>query len=66
MSERPLTPEELICQMSKEELMELLEEIGMESSAAMADVIKNLVRELGTLESAIEAVGGHPMMRKAA
>ena len=66
MSEKPLTPEELICQMSKAELMELLEELGMESSATMADGIKRLVRELGTLEGAIEAVGGHPMMRKAA
>ncbi len=66
MSEKPLTPEELICQMSCEELTELLEEMGLESSPEMADGIKKMIQELGTLEKAIDALGGHPMMRKAA
>ncbi len=66
MSKKPTTPEELVCQMSQSELIELLDELGMEASPRMADGIKNLTRALGSLERAIDAMGGHPMMRKAA
>lgn len=66
MSRDPLTPEELVCQMSREELLELLEELGMESTVKMADGIQSLVRELNSFEAAIDAVGGHPLARSKA
>jgi len=66
MSERRLTPEEVIGEMSTEELQELLEDLAMESSPAAAVRMKRLVRQLGHFESAVEALGGPPSMREAA
>lgn len=52
------TPEELIAAMTTEELQELLEEMGIEATQSQASGIKSLVRELGTLEAALETIAG--------
>jgi hypothetical protein len=51
-----LSPEELILQMSRDELQELLGEIGLTASRPMAECIKQLVYSLGTFEAAILAL----------
>ena len=66
MSERRLTPEEVITEMSYEELQELLQDLSMESSLSAAVRLKRLVRDLGQFEEAIEALGGPPSMTDAA
>ncbi len=50
------TPEELIADMSADELCELLEELGIEASDNQARGIKDLVAQLGSLEMAIDAL----------
>ncbi len=65
--EDQLTPEELISQMSSDELQELLGEIGFEASCEMAGCIQKLVLDLGSLEAAITALAAEdtPMRRAA-
>lgn len=52
------TPEELIEAMSTQELQELLLELGIEATEAQANGIKQLVRQLGTLDEAFEVING--------
>ena len=61
-----LTPEELITQMSSDELQELLCEIGFEASESMARCIQSLVKQLGSLEAAIEVLSQDKSMQRAA
>lgn len=56
MDETMQTPEEMIAQMSTDELQELLEELGFETTEQQADGIKRLIAQLGSLESAIETL----------
>ena len=61
-----LTPEELITQMSSDELQELLGEIGFEASESMARCIQNLVKQLGSLEGAIDVLSQDNSQQRAA
>ena len=61
-----LTPEELITQMSSDELQELLWEIGFEASESMARCIQSLVKQLGSLEAAIEVLSQDKSKQRAA
>ncbi len=61
-----LTPEELITQMSSDELQELLSEIGFEASESMARCIQSLVKQLGSLEAAINALSQDNLKQRAA
>lgn len=56
MEERNPAPEQLISGMSTPELVELLEELGIEADESQAGVIQQLVVQLGSLEGAIEAL----------
>jgi len=56
MEERTPAPEQLISGMSQPELVELLEELGIEADESQAGVIQQLVIQLGSLEGAIEAL----------
>jgi hypothetical protein len=61
-----LTPEELITQMSSDELQELLGEIGFEASESMAQCIQDLVKQMGSLEAAINALSQDKPKQRAA
>jgi len=50
------TPEELIANMSNDELQELLGELGFDATDEQAAGIKDLVAQLGSLEAAIGAL----------
>jgi hypothetical protein len=50
------TPEEMIAGMRTDELQELLEEMGFETTEEQASGIQQLVVQLGSLEAAIEAL----------
>src|SRR5690606_21718549 len=50
------TPEEMIAEMSTDELQELLGELGIDANEQQAAGIKQLVDQLGSLEAAIEAL----------
>jgi hypothetical protein len=50
------TPEELIEEMTTLELQELLGELGLEATESQATGIKSLVKQLGTLEAALEMI----------
>ena len=52
------SPEELIAAMSTEELQELLIEMDIEATESQAIGIKNMVKQLGTLEAALEIIAG--------
>ncbi len=52
------TPEELIAAMTSHELQELLCELGFEATESQANGIKSLVKQLGTLEAALETIAG--------
>lgn len=56
MSGESMTPEELILNLTTDELIELLEDMGLESSPAVADGIRRLVAELGSVEAAVIAL----------
>lgn len=62
------TPEDLIAQLSIPELVEVLEELGIEADHKQAASIQKLVAQLGSVEAAIEAVQelGEPRDRRAA
>ncbi len=72
MSEQPqsaeemMTPEELILNMSTDELQELLDDMGLTASQEMAQCIQSLVRETESLEAAIEALAEASPVRRAA
>jgi hypothetical protein len=66
MSERPLTPEEVIGEMSVAEVQELLSDLRLDSSQPAAIQLKQMVRALGDFETAIEAFSQPPATRKAA
>ena len=66
MSGQGLTPEQVVCAMSCDELKELLCDLRMESTVEAAIRLKDLVRQLGRLEDAIEAMHGPPTMKEAA
>ncbi|MGV3483100.1 MAG: hypothetical protein ACO1RT_01640 [Planctomycetaceae bacterium] len=53
-----ITPEELIAAMTTEELQELLSEMGIEATESEANGIKSLVKQMGTLEAALETIAG--------
>lgn len=50
------TPEDLIAQLSIPELVEVLEELGIEADHEQAASIQKLVAQLGSVEAAIEVV----------
>jgi len=50
------TPEEMIAEMSTDELQELLGELGVDATEQQAAGVKQLVAQLGSLESAIETL----------
>lgn len=54
--EDQMTPEELIVQMSVDELQELLGEMGFDATAEVAEWIQQLVKQLGSLEAAIDVL----------
>ncbi len=56
MSGEAMNPEELILNMTNDELVELLEDMGLESDLAVADGIRRLVAELGSVEAAVIAL----------
>ena len=56
MDETKQTPEELIAQMSIDELQELLEELGFDTTGEQAAGIKDLIARLGSLEAAIDTL----------
>lgn len=58
MDEFNQSPEELIAGMSPDEICELLEEIGIDASSSEAEMIQELIEELGSLEDALEALAG--------
>ena len=66
MSGQRLTPEQVVCAMSCSELQELLGDLRMESTVEAARRLQHLVRQLGRLEEAIEAMQGPPTMKDAA
>ncbi len=61
-----MTPEELIVNMSTDELQELLDDMGLSSTIEMADCIQSLVRETGSLEAAIATLAQVSLQRRAA
>lgn len=56
MDEFNQSPEDLIAGMSPDEICELLEEIGIETSSEQAEMIQELIEELGSLEEALEVL----------
>ena len=64
--EDQLTPEELIIQMSPDELQELLGEMGLEATTETADSIQQLVKQLGSFEAAIGALDDSAPLTRAA
>jgi len=66
MSEEPLSPEEVILQMTSEELCELLEDMGLEASPQIAHGIRRLIVELGSVDAAIVALSDQQQTRDAA
>lgn len=56
MDEFNQSPEDLIAGMSPDEICELLEEIGIEASSEEAEIIQELIEELGSLEEALEVL----------
>ncbi len=51
------SPEQLIAAMTNEELQELLSELGLEATESQAISVKNLVRQFGSLDVAMEFIG---------
>ncbi|WP_164101752.1 hypothetical protein [Candidatus Laterigemmans baculatus] len=56
MDESNLSSENLIAEMTPEEICELLAEMGMETTTDQAESLQRLIGELGSLEEAIEAL----------
>ncbi len=51
------SPEQLIVAMTNEELQELLSELGLEATESQAISVKNLVKQFGSLDVAMEFIG---------
>lgn len=51
------SPEQLISAMTTEELQELLLELGLEATESQAISVKNLVKQFGSLDVAMEFIG---------
>lgn len=66
MDDESLTPEELLLSMTNDELVELLEEMGLTSTFEVADGIRQLVAELGSVEAAVIALTDEQHFREAA
>lgn len=66
MSDCPQTPEDLILQMSREELQELLVDMGFDAGPGLVDGIRRLVEELGSLEAAVIALTDEQLHRRVA
>ena len=66
MDDSMQTPEEMIAQMSTDELQELLAELGFDTTAQQAQGIQQLVAQLGSLEAAIETLADLDQIRRAA
>ena len=60
------TPELLIEHLTIDETVELLEDLGMNASVQSALALKRFTAQLGDFERAIDAMGGHPLTRRAA
>ena len=58
MDESQLSQEELIVGMTPDEICELLEEIGVVANEEQASAMQRLVAQLGSLEAALDALGG--------
>lgn len=56
MDESNLSSENLIAEMTPEEICELLSEMGTETTVDQAAAIQRLIGELGSLEAAFEAL----------
>lgn len=56
MDEFTQSPEDLIAGMNPDEICELLEEIGIEATSDEAEMIQDLIEELGSLEEALQAL----------
>lgn len=56
MDESNLTSENLIAEMTPEEICELLSEMGMETTIEQAAAIQHLIGEVGSLEAAFDAL----------
>ena len=52
------TPEEVVAAMALSELQELLQDLGMDSTAPTGRRLQQLVIQLHSFERAIEAIGG--------
>ena len=57
-TELPATPEEVVLSMTLSQVQELLSQVRMSSDVITAQRLRRLVRELGQLELAIDAIGG--------
>lgn len=66
MDDTMQTPEEMIAQMSTDELQELLAELGFDTTPRQAQGIQQLVAQLGSLEAAIETLADLDQIRRAA
>lgn len=66
MSDELISPEALICQMTSEELLELLEDMEIEATLDSASAIRDLVKDTGSLEAAIVALSQLENDRRAA
>ena len=66
VSEPHLRAEDLILQMSPDELQELLGEMGFSTTAETIRGIRQLIAELGSLDAAIVALTDEQVMRRAA
>jgi 3-methyladenine DNA glycosylase Tag len=56
MDEHYQSPEDLIIGMSPDEICELLDEIGIDATCEDAEMIQELVEQLGSLEEALESL----------
>ena len=56
MDEHYQSPEDLITGMSPDEICELLDEIGINATCEDAEMIQDLVEQLGSLEEALESL----------
>lgn len=66
MSNAYPTPEQVIVQMTNDELRELLFDLQIESSPSNAKRLRHLTQLLGDFEAAIEVMIGPAVMRRAA
>lgn len=63
MDRQSVTPEETVLNFSVNEIIELLDDLGLDASIKTAVRLKHLVRSLNNLEQAIGLIGGPVTMR---